>query len=166
MKNAVYAVLVVGFASKSASRAEPPQQQTTEIRVRILDSRTYRALGSRKVQIMFSGADGQWYHNALIMVGNTGADGTVVFEIKEPVPPLTDIVDLASYPCSRPEAFPTHDIIDGGVVAHWPPSGFRKTDQWCTPNPGIAQPTPKPGEAVFFVHPLNMWENFWYTLRR
>jgi hypothetical protein len=163
MKNVVYAVLIAGFVSTSASLAAQPQH-ATEIHVRILDSRTHRALDSRKVQIGFSGMDGQWYHNALIMVGNTGPDGMVAFEVKEPVPPVVDIVDLAGYPCSRPEVFPTHDIIESGVAARWPPSSVRKADQWCTPNPGVAQPTPRPGEAVFFVHPLNMWENFWYTL--
>jgi hypothetical protein len=90
MRNAVYAVLVVGFSSTSASLAEPPQQATV-IRIQILDSRTHRALDSRKVQIGFSGMDGQWRHNALIMVGNTGPDGMVAFEVKEPVPPPTGL---------------------------------------------------------------------------
>jgi hypothetical protein len=159
-KNAAFAVLIAGFASTSVSLAAPPQH-ATEICIRILDSRTHRALGSRKVQIDLSGMDAQSYQ---IMVGRTGPDGMVAFEVKEPVPPVVDIGDLASYPCSQPESFPTHDIMDSGVVARWPPSGFRKADRWCTPNPGVAQPTPKPGEVVFFVHPLNVWENFWYTL--
>jgi len=136
----------------------------TEIRVRIMDSRTRRPLKKRKVQITFSGMDGQWYHEAMIMTGYTGPDGIAVFSVKQPVPPLMDVMDLAAYPCSFPEAFQMEAILENGVVASWPLSGIQKAERWCTPDSGAAEPQKRPGEVVFFVHPLNLWQNFWYTL--
>ena len=156
-------IAVMAFTSALLSSAMPPEQATA-IRVRIMDSRTHRPLKRRKVQIIFSGMDGRRYLNTLVMIGHSGPDGVVVFEVKRPMPPRMEIVDLAGYPCSRPEDFVTREILENGVVAHWPRSGIPKADEWCTPGPQAAQPQQKPEEVVFFVHPLNWWQNFWYTL--
>lgn len=156
-------IAVMAFTSALLSSAKPPEQAIA-IRVRIMDSRTHRPLKRRKVQITFSGMDGRRYFNALVMIGHSGPDGVVVFEVKRPIPPRMEIVDLAGYPCSRPEDFVTREILENGVVAHWPRRGIPKADEWCTPGPQAAQPQQKPGEVVFFVHPLNWWQNFWYTL--
>ena len=144
----------------------------TEIRVRIMDSKTRQPLKGRKVQISFSDMDGQWYNKSgvggwpLTMTTRTGPDGIVVFSIKKPIPPLMDIVDLAAYPCSRPEAFPTQEILENGVIASWPLSGLQKADRWCTSDPHVTELQKRSGEVVFFVHPLNAWQSFWYTLLR
>jgi hypothetical protein len=165
MKSVPKVILTLAIACASALLTlSTPTEQPTEIHVRIMDSRTHRPLKERKIQITFSGMDGQWYHNAMIMTANTGSDGVAVFLVKQPIPPRLGIVDLEGYPCSRPEDFPTQEILENGVVASWPPSGIQKTDQWCTPGPQAAQPQKRAGEVVFFVHPLNMWQNFWFTL--
>jgi hypothetical protein len=108
----------------------------------------------------------QWYHDARILVGHTGSDGVVTFDLKQAVPPLVDVVDLSGYPCSRPEAFQTREILDHGVVGVWPRTGIEEADKWCTANAGAPQVEKRPGEIVFYVHPLNGWQNFWYTLRK
>ncbi len=147
---------MLGFAT--------PTEQPIEIRVRIMDSRTHRPLKEHKIQITFSGMDGEWYHNATIVTANTGPDGVAVFLVKQPIPPQINVIDLAGYPCSRPETFHTQEILETGIVASWTVSGIRKADQWCMSGAEVAQPQRRAGEVVFFVHPLNMWQNFWYTL--
>lgn len=141
-----------------------PTEQPIEIHVRIMDSRTHQPLKQRKVQISFSGMDGRWYDKGLTMTGNSGSDGVTVFVVKQPVPPRMNVVDLDAYPCSRPEDFPTQEVLANGVVARWTSSGIQKADKWCTADPIAGQPQKRPGEVVFFVHPLNVWQNFWYTL--
>lgn len=136
----------------------------TGIRVRIVDSKTRQLLKGRKVQVIFSGTDGQWHGKPLTMTAYTGPGGILVFSLKKPIPPLMHIVDLAAYPGSRPEAFPTQEILQNGVIASWPPSGIQKADRWCTPDSHVTEPQKRPGEVVFFVHPLNAWQNFWYAL--
>jgi hypothetical protein len=139
-------------------------KNATEIRVLIMDSKAHRPLKGRKVQIGFWRMDGQRYDKWLTLTGKTGADGVVVFEIKQPVPPSIDIVDLTGCPCTFPEEFPTQEILQNGVVGRRPTSGMRKVNQWCNPNPNAAQPQQRPGEVVFFIHPLNAWQNFWFQL--
>jgi hypothetical protein len=136
----------------------------TEIRVRIMDSKTRQPLKGRQVQIIFSAMDGQPHDKPLTMTAYTGPGGILMFSVKKPIPPLMNIADLAAYPCSRAESFPTQEILENGVIASWPPNGIQKADHWCTPDPHVTEPQKRPGEVVFFVHPLNVWQNFWYTL--
>jgi len=136
----------------------------TEIRVRIMDSKTRQPLKGRKVQIIFSRMDGHPHYKPLTVTAYTRPGGILVFSVKKPIPPLMNIVDLAAYPCSRAESFPTQEILENGVIASWPPNGIQKADHWCPPDPHVTEPQKRPGEVLFFVHPLNVWQNFWYTL--
>lgn len=142
----------------------------TEIRVRIMDSKTRQPLKGRKVVIRFSDMGGQWYNESgvggwpLIMTTGTGPGGLVVFSVKKPIPPLMKIADPAAYRCSRSGAFRTREILENGVIASWPLSDIQKADPWCTLDPHVTEPQKRPGEVVFFVHPLSDWQNFWYTL--
>jgi hypothetical protein len=129
-------------------------QSTTEIRVRILHSKSHRAMKGRKIEIQFSGMDSAWYQKAGHLIEPTHADGVVVFRIKQPVPPRIDIVDLKGYPCSFPEEFSTEEIVQKGIIARWSSTGVQKADEWCTPDSNATQPQATPGEVVFFVHPL------------
>lgn len=134
-----------------------PAQSTTEIRIRILHSKTHRPLKGRSVEVQFSGMDGKWYSNAQHLIGKTGSDGIVVFRLKQPVAPRIDIVDLEGYPCSHPEEFSSQDVLRIGVVAHWTLLGkpeTKKADDWCTPDLSAPELQATPGEIVFFVHPL------------
>jgi hypothetical protein len=146
-----------------------PAQSTTEIRVRILHSKTHRPMKGRKVEIQFSGNDGQWYSNAPHLIGQTGSDGVVVFRAKQPVAPRIDIVDLKGYPCSFPEEFSTQDVLQSGVVANWTIIGKQETqkaDEWCTPDPSAPQLQATPGELVFFVHPLTFHQRLQFEKER
>jgi len=154
-------ILVIAVMSASQSLAKP-SDQPTEIRVQIMDSRTHRPLKGRKVQITFSGMDGQWYRNAPRMIGRTGSDGVVVFEVKQPIPPLMDVLDWWAYPCSRPETYSTQAVLEDGEVAHWPSTGIKKADKWCTADSQAPQPQRQPGKVIFFVHPLNRFQYAWY----
>ncbi len=108
--------------------------------------------------------DGHPHYKPLTVTAYTRPGGILVFSVKKPIPPLMNIVDLAAYPCSRAESFPTQEILENGVIASWPPNGIQKADHWCTPDPHVTEPQKRPGEVLFFFHPLNVWQNFWYTL--
>jgi hypothetical protein len=118
----------------------------------------------RIVEVQFFGVRGESYTNAPQLVGRTRSDGVVVFRVEEPVPPFIDIVDLKGYQCSNVGMFATVDVLRRGVVSPpWAPKGkqspgLRKVDQFCTPDPSAAQPDATPGEVVFYVHPLTLWQ--------
>lgn len=141
-------------------------ERMVEIRVQILDSRTHRPLKGRRVQLTFSGMDGQWYAKSLMMVGRTTADGVATFQVRQPLPPLVDVVDLQAYPCSHPEEFSTREILEQGVVAQVLRSQFKKVEKWCAPDPQAPQPQRQLGQVEFFVHPLNRWQYAWYDTWR
>jgi hypothetical protein len=156
-------MLMVAIAMMSASHAlAKPSDQPTEIRVQIMDSRTHRPLKAREVQITFSGMDGEWYHNAPTIKGRTGPDGVVVLEVKPPVPPRMDVFVWWAYPCSIPEDFSTQEVLGDGVVAHWPLTGIKKADKWCTADSQAPQSQRQPGKVIFFIHPMNRFVWAWY----
>jgi hypothetical protein len=160
---ALKALLILMIAMILASPLPAGQsEQIREIRIQIMDSKTLRPLKSHKVQITFSGTDGQWYHNAPRMIGRTGSDGVVVFEVKLPITPMMDVVDWWAYPCSNPEVYSTQTVFQDGVVAHWRSTGIGKADRWCTADSQAPLPQKQPGKVIFFVHPLNRYA--WYDL--
>src|SRR5213080_4117236 len=95
--------------------------------------------------------DGHPHYKPLTVTAYTRPGGILVFSVKKPIPPLMNIVDLAAYPCSRAESFPTQEILENGVIASWPPNGIQKADHWCTPDPHVTEPQKRPGEELFFV---------------
>ena len=157
-------VAVIGLAHQS--RAADSPEPATQIRVRILHSKTHRPMKGRRVEVQFSGMDGQWYSNAPHLIARTGSDGVVTFEVKQPLPRTIDIVDLTGYPCSFPEEFPTLEVLAHGVVGKWTLTGVPKADEWCTADTNARQPQQRPGEVVFFVHPLNLWQRIRYSMER
>jgi hypothetical protein len=140
------------------SQSHPP----TEISVQIMDSHDHRPLKHRKVQITFSGMDGQWYSKARNMTEYTRSDGIAVFEVTEPVPPLIGVFVWWAYPCSRPETFSTDSVTKNGVVAQWPLTGIEKADKSCAADPRAPQPERQAGKVIFFVHPMNRFAWAWY----
>ena len=150
--NLMLSALAVALMIGSTVKASP--QSATEIRVRILHSKNHHPMKGRRVEIQFTGIDGQWYQDAPHLIVRTHADGVAVFRVKQPVPPQFGIVDLKGYPCSFPEEFSAEEVLQKGVVAHWRLTGVQKADEWCTPDTSATQPQTRPGEVVFFVHPL------------
>ena len=133
--------------------------------MQIMDSRTHRPLRGRKVQITFSGSDGQFHHNAQSLEGSTDSDGIVIFDVNQPIPPVMNVFVWWAYPCSSPEAYSTLAVLKDGIVARWPLTGIKKSDNWCTANPKAPLPQQQPGKVVFFVHPMNRlawaWHETW-----
>lgn len=160
---ALTAMLLLAVAVVPSSRPMArPSDQKTEIRVQVMDSHTHRPLKHRKVQITFSGMDGQWYHNAPWMIGRTGSDGVADFQFKGPAPPRISVFVWWVYPCSTSQDFLTQTILKDGVVAYWTHSGIKKSDRWCTADSQASQPQRQPGRVVVFIHPLNRFQYAWY----
>jgi hypothetical protein len=153
-------ITVTATASAPQPPTKPPDQPT-EIRLQIVDSRTHSPLKGRRVQITFSGADGQ-YQDASAVTGRTASDGVVVFEIKQPIRPVMDVFVWWAFPCSRPEAYSTQTVIEDGVIAQWPPTGIKKLDEWCTANSQATRFQRQPGKVIFMVHPMNRFVWAWY----
>jgi hypothetical protein len=158
------AMLILVIAVMSTSVLAKPQNQPTEIRVQIMDSRTHRPLKGRKVQITFSGTDRQFYNNAPRMIGRTGSDGVVVFKVGQPVPPFMGVFVWWAYPCANPETFSARSVLDDGVIAQWSHTGIKKADEWCTADPHAPQLQRQSGTVIFFVHPMNRFVWSWYDL--
>jgi hypothetical protein len=151
-------VALISTVSGQTGTATPLRE--VEIRVRIMDSRGHRVLEGRKVQVDWWDDNGKWHP----LIGHTAADGVVVFRMKQPIPPRIAVQDFWAYNCAIPREFATQEVLDHGVVAAWPHSGSKKADKWCTADPKAPQPQQRPGEIIFFVHPLNRFEYAWYSL--
>lgn len=143
-----------------------PPDHTTQIRLQVMDSRTHLPLKGRRVQITFAGPDGQLYNKAPYKVGHTGSDGVVTFDLNEPIPPFIDVFFWYAYPCSDKEVYSTRSILDGGVVATWHLTGYKKADKWCAADSQAPQLQEQPGKLVMFVHPMNRFVWSWYDTFR
>jgi hypothetical protein len=160
---AAIAMLLGAITFTFAGQARSKQSHSaTEIRIQILDSHNHRPLKHRKVRIMFSGMDGQWYSKARNMTAYTGPDGIALFEVTEPIPPLVDVFVRWAYPCSNPEAYSMQSAIQNGVVVQWTPTGIKSTDESCSASSQSVLRKRQPGEIVFFVHPMNHFVWAWY----
>jgi len=160
-----FSIALIATACCLPAAATTPDNPAT-IRVRVLDSRTHAPLKGRRIQVTLSGMDGQFHHEAITKIGRSGPDGLVVFDLGATVPPRVDVFDLSGYPCSSPEVFPISDILKDGVVAQVQISTYQKVIDWCTPDNGAAKIEQRPGGVGVLTHPLNILQNFWYTLRR
>jgi len=141
--------LITGLtvAALYGQTASPP----VDIRVRLLDYKTGRPMKGRFVQLTLSDPSGQYSHGAVLMKSKTGANGVVAFRFKIMPPPRVMVVALDDYPCTEPEEFATEEIFQRGIV------GSHADVPYCTPH--IASiPNPRPGEVVFYVHRLNLWQ--------
>jgi hypothetical protein len=148
--------LATSVGGQTGTAASPKQ---FELHVRIMDSQTHRPLKGRKVQVDWWDTNGKWHP----LIRHTAADGIVIFPIKEPIPPSIAVQDFWAYNCNT-EFFSTQEVLDHGIITHWPHSGIKKADKFCTPNPDASQLQQRPGEITFFVHPLNRFEYAWYSL--
>jgi hypothetical protein len=156
---------VVAMTLASQQPVKPPDH-ATEIRILIMDSRTHLPLKGRRVQITFSGLDGQFYNKAPRKIGRTGSNGVVAFEVNEPVPPFIGVFLWYAYTCSDTGAYSTRSVLDNGVVVRWRLTGQEKADKWCTADSQAPQPQEQPGKIVIFAHPMNRLVWSWYDTFR
>ena len=162
---AVAALVIAAMTFALQQRAKPPNQ-TTEIRIQIMDSRTHLPLKGRRVEITLSALDGQFYNKPPHKVGHTGSDGVAAFDVDEPIPPFIDVFLWYGYTCSDKEVYSIRSILGDGVVANWRLSGYKKADKWCTADSQAPRPQEQPGKIVIFVHPMNRFVWSWYDTFR
>jgi hypothetical protein len=149
------------FASRQSVK---PSGHVTEIHIQVMDSRTHLPLKGRRVQITFSGPDGQFYNKAPYKVGHTGSDGVVTFEVSEPIPPFISVFLWYAYTSSDTGTgvYSTRSILDDGTLASWRPTGNKKADKWCAADSNARQLQKQPGKVIIFAHPMNRFVWSWY----
>jgi hypothetical protein len=157
-RNAIVAAVFVTMSIPKAP-AKPPDR-TTEIRIQIMDSRTHAPLKGRKVEITFP--DTARPNKATAgKTGRTNSDGIVSFDV-DSADSSIDVFVRFVFTCSRTEEYSTRTVLDDGVVSRWSPSGFKKTDKWCSTDlqaPGLQK---QPGKLILLVHPMNRFVWSWY----
>ena len=122
---------------------------SVNIRVRLLNYKTGRPLNGRYVALSLSGPDGN-YHRSEVIRGKTDANGVVVFLFAATPPPRVWVIALDDYSCAEREEFATADILQKGISGNY-------VDARCKPYVSLP-PNPQPGEIVFPVHRLNLWQ--------
>ncbi len=149
------------FASQQPVKPSGP---ITQVHIQIMDSRTHLPLKGRRVQITFSGPDGQFYKKAPYKIGHTGSDGVVTFEVNEPIPPYISVFPWYAYTCSNTDtgAYSTRSILDDGILASWRLTGNKKADKWCAADSNVPQLPKQPGKVIVFVHPMNRFVWSWH----
>jgi hypothetical protein len=136
----------VGFGVSSGQTAPAP----ANIRVRLLNYKTGRPLKGRYVALSLSSPDGK-YLRADVVREKTDADGVARFWFEATPPPRLWVVALDDYACAEQEEFATADILQHGIA------GSYADDSHCKPH-ASSLPNPQPGEVVFPVHRLNLWQ--------
>jgi hypothetical protein len=145
-------LICAGFcAAVSPSSQGQTAPTAPEIRVRLLNYKTGRPMKGRYVQLTLFDPDGQLSSDAALMKGKTGADGIAAFRLKTKPAPRIAVVALDDYPCTEPEEFKADGILLHGIV------GSFADIPYCKPHTS-SLPNPQPGEVVFYVHRLNLWQ--------
>ena len=138
---------VVGSGVSSGQTAPAP----ANIRVRLLNYKTGLPLKGRYVELVLSGPDGKFPLRAEVVRAETDANGVAVFWFDATPPPRVWVVALDDYVCAEHVEFATADILQHGDA------GSYADDSRCKPHPS-SLPNPQPGEVVFPVHRLNLWQ--------
>jgi hypothetical protein len=126
---------------------------TAEIRVRALDYRTGRPLKNHRIAIWLSDSAGEiQYHVSREIESSTDAEGSAVFQLKEPLPPtiMVDTRMLPDWNCSATWHLATGVILQHGIV------GEFKSDAECKKKGPSPAASAAPGEVVIFVHQLGL----------
>jgi hypothetical protein len=147
--------LVAFFIVKSGIFWGQTSAATQQIQVLLLDYRTGQPLKGRYVALSLSNADGKFLRADAIR-GKTDANGVVVFELSATPPPKVGVA-VDDYACAEHEEFATADILQHGIA------GSYVDDNRCKPHVSLL-PDAIPGQVVFPVHRLNLWQRFWRAL--
>jgi hypothetical protein len=87
------------------------------------------------------------------MRAETDANGVAEFWFQTMPPLRVWVLPLDDYPCAEQVEFATSDIHQHGIAASY------ADDSYCKPHP-TTLPNPQPGEVIFPVHRLNLWQRF------
>lgn len=152
---AVSRILIV-FLAVVASCDLAFSQIASDVRVRVLDYRTGRPAGGRKVGLMIvptNAKDGKW------VVAMTGRDGVASFRILGALPQTLRVDPeagvLANWSCTtrRVLDLSASDVLRRGFVGELTNHPFCRHHTSSTP-------VPRPGEIVVYIRRLNAWLAF------
>jgi hypothetical protein len=121
------------------------------LRVRLLNYKTGRPLKGRYVELVLSGPDGKFPNRPELMRAETDTNGVAEFRFETMSPPRVWILTLDDYPCAEQEQFATADIHQHGIAVSY------ADDSRCKPH-AATLPSPQPGEVLFPVRRLNLWQ--------
>jgi hypothetical protein len=124
-----------------------------EIRVQLLDYKTGHPVRGRHILLTLANANGKYALDAVPLEGKTGADGAATFRFKTERAPRIWVVTPDDFECSepRPRGYDTDAIIQQGII------GNIVGVQLCRHHTSTLQET-HPGELVFYIHRLNLWQ--------
>jgi hypothetical protein len=147
-------LICAGFCTAVVFSQGQTAPTASEIRVLLLDYKTGQPLQGRKVWLTLFDTDEQYRNRTIVaMEGKTGTDGTAVFRFSSGPLPKMLVVSAEDFACTEPGPmrFGTEAIVRHGVV------GNLVDVPLCKPHTP-AFPNPRPGELVFYVHRLNLWQ--------
>ncbi len=120
------------------------------IRVRLLDYKTGRALRGRCVARAPSGKDGKYFRQE-VLKHRTDKAGEVEFHVRAEAAPKVIVTPLNDYSCAKYDQFTTAEILERGIPRNY------SDESYCGPR-AVVLPNPQPGEVIFPVHELNLWQ--------
>ena len=128
-------------------------QAPSNICVRLLNYKTGLPLKGRYVELALSGSDGKFPLRAEVLRAKTDANGVAGFQFGVSPAQRVWVIALDDYKCAKDAEFATTDILQHGIA------GSFVDDIRCKPH-AFSLPSPQPGEVVFPVHRLNLWQRF------
>jgi hypothetical protein len=126
-------------------------QAPANIRIRLLNYKTGLPLKGRYVELALSGPDGKFPLHANVIRAETDANGVAGFQFGVSPAQRVWVIALDDYECAKDAEFATADILRHGIA------GSFVDDIRCKPH-AFSLPSPRPGEVVFPVHRLSLWQ--------
>jgi hypothetical protein len=127
------------------------------IKVRLLNYKTGHPLKRHFVGLVLSDNEGRFPPGATVVNTETDANGmaTFSFEVK-PSTRVRVLLYLYDTVCNKREEFSIDEVLKQGTFGN-------ADDTRCGPRTSPF-PNPQPGEIVFPIHPLNLWQKLWRGL--
>jgi hypothetical protein len=121
------------------------------LQMRLLNYKTGRPLKGRWVELALSDPDGKLLRRPELMRSVTDAKGVATFRFEKVPPPRVRVIALDDHECAERHDFATAEVFEHGIA------GTYADENRCKPH-DVRLPNPQPGEVVFPVHRLNLWQ--------
>jgi hypothetical protein len=122
-----------------------------KLQVLLLHYKTGRPLKGCWVELALSNPVGKLLPRPELMRSVTDAKGVATFRFDKVPPPRIWVIAMNDYECSERHDFATTEVFERGIA------GTYADDDRCKPH-ALRLPNPQPGEVVFPVHRLNLWQ--------